>query len=97
MCFSSRDFVRNPLGGTPGCADRYLHQQFQMKYFNHMKAIRHILNTGQGVVMEKSPFSDYVYWDAAYRQGWVAPECKKTKKCQILAGCRMPLLMFFQP
>jgi len=75
-----RDWVKNPLGGPDGCSDRFLQRNYMMKYFNHMTAIRHILNTGQGVVMEKSPFSDFTIWDAAYNQGWVAPESMKFQK-----------------
>ena len=38
---------------------------------------RHILNTGQGVVMEQSPYSDYVHWDAGFNQGWIDSGSKK--------------------
>ena len=52
-------------------------------------AIRHILNTGQGVVMEQCANSDHIYFNAAYNAGWVQPESKffyirsyVKKKCQ---------------
>ena len=39
-------------------------------------AIRHILNTGQGVVMEQCANSDHIYFNAAYNAGWVQQESK---------------------
>ena len=30
--------------------------------------LAHIFNTGQGVVTERSPHSDWVYFEAAYQQ-----------------------------
>merc|ERR1719317_1585719 len=30
--------------------------------------LAHIFNTGEGIVTERSPFSDWIYFDAAYRQ-----------------------------
>ena len=40
-------------------------------FFQYIDALAHIFNTGQGVVIERSPFSDWIYFDAAYNQGWI--------------------------
>ena len=42
-----------------------------------MDCLEHIFNTGQGVVTERSPHSDYVYIDAAYQQGWIDRSTKQ--------------------
>ena len=75
--FDEKDFCRNPLGGaTDTTCDRYHAYQYFLKWLHQLKAIRHILNTGQGVVMEKGANADYIYLEAAYQQGWITPESK---------------------
>lgn len=81
--YDEKDFSRNPLGPVAGCADRMLIDLFKLKFYNHIFAIRHILNTGQGVVMEGSPFSDYAHFEAAFNQGWVDLETKKAYKLML--------------
>jgi len=71
-----KDFIRNPLGIAHGAADRMLWRQTYLRFRNHIMAIRHILNTGQGVVMEQCANSDHIYFNAAYNAGWVQPETK---------------------
>ena len=72
-----KDFFRNPLGKPLGAMDRFLYRTYFLKFLHQMDAIRHILNTGQGVVMEKSAHGDYCYFNAAYNAGWVQPEMKE--------------------
>lgn len=81
--WDEKDFSRNPLGPIPGGADRLHVRMFSMKFINHVFAIRHILNTGQGVVMEGSPFSDYALFEAAYNQGWIDSETRKYYKVML--------------
>lgn len=70
-CFDEKDFARNPVGPVEGSCDRYRVRRYMLKYVNHIAAIRHIFNTGQGVVTCGSPFSDKVYFGAAYNAGWI--------------------------
>jgi len=74
--YDEMDFSRNPVGPVEGCGDRFCLEVFKQKYKSHINAIRHILNTGQGVVMEGSPYSDYAFFEAAYNQGWVDRESR---------------------
>jgi len=69
--YDEKDFARNPVGPVEGSADRFHLDIWYEKYRNHIKALQHIFNTGQGVVMEGTPFNDYAYFDAAYNQGWI--------------------------
>ena len=39
--------------------------------------------SGQGVVMEGSPFSDYATVDAAFKQGWIDVESKFFLTCGV--------------
>ena len=39
-----------------------------LRYVKYVDMLAHIFNTGQGVVTERSPHSDWVYFEAAYQQ-----------------------------
>lgn len=73
-CFGEKDFIKNPLGSCEGASDRYHGRVLKMKWLNQLKAERHILNTGQGVVMEGCAHSDYCHFNAAYNAGWILDE-----------------------
>ena len=47
-----------------------------MKWINQFRAMQHILNTGQGVVMEGCANADYCHLNAAYQAGWIQDEMK---------------------
>ena len=51
-------------------------RNFCLKFEQYMNALRHILNTGEGVILEQSCFSDYVIWEAALKAGWIEKGCK---------------------
>ena len=72
-----KDFFKNPLGKPLGAMDRFLYRTFFLKFLHQLDAIRHILNTGQGVVLEKCAQADYCYFNAAYNAGWVQPEMRE--------------------
>lgn len=69
--YDEKDFSRNPLGPVEGCTDRLMCYLHKLKFTNHVKALGHILNTGQGVVMEGTPYTDHIYLNAVYKQGWI--------------------------
>jgi len=75
-CFDEKDFFRNPMGDYEGTCDRYHHRIYKMKWVNQLRAQQHILNTGQGVVMEGCANSDPAYFNAAYQAGWIQDEMK---------------------
>jgi len=68
--YDEKKFAQDPLGQDGGL-DRMLYQLHVMRYLQYVDNLAHIFNTGQGVVTERSPFSDWVYFDAAYNQGWI--------------------------
>lgn len=74
--YDEKDFARDPLGPVPGCADRLLLALYRLKWRQYWLALRHLFNTGQGVVLEGSPFSDYCGWTAAYNAGWVEKDSR---------------------
>ncbi|XP_034418385.1 NADH dehydrogenase [ubiquinone] 1 alpha subcomplex subunit 10, mitochondrial isoform X1 [Cyclopterus lumpus] len=48
---------------------------YTMRLLQYADAIEHLLTTGQGVVLERSPFSDFVFLDAMFNEGYIRPEC----------------------
>jgi len=91
--YDEKDFARNPVGPVEGCSDRLHIHLFKLKYRNHIHALRHIFNTGQGVVMEGTPYNDYAYFDAAYNQGWI----DRNSRNRYNDICRMCLHMLLKP
>jgi thymidylate kinase len=91
--YDEKDFARNPVGPVEGCGDRFHIDIYKEKFRSHLYALKHILNTGQGVVMEGCPASDYAYFDAAYNQGWIDRESRKAYK----EACRMSLHRLMRP
>nr|CAG4640839.1 EOG090X05NZ [Eulimnadia texana] len=46
--------------------------KYMLRYGQHIDAITHILNTGQGVVLSRCSHSDYVFTEAMYKQGFIS-------------------------
>uniref|UniRef100_A0A673T741 NADH dehydrogenase [ubiquinone] 1 alpha subcomplex subunit 10, mitochondrial n=1 Tax=Suricata suricatta TaxID=37032 RepID=A0A673T741_SURSU len=45
------------------------------RLLQYSDALEHLLGTGQGVVLERSIFSDFVFLDAMYTQGFIRKQC----------------------
>ncbi|XP_053838171.1 NADH dehydrogenase [ubiquinone] 1 alpha subcomplex subunit 10, mitochondrial-like isoform X2 [Vidua macroura] len=48
---------------------------FGSRVLQYADALEHLLSTGQGVVLERSPYSDFVFLDAMLKQGYVHKRC----------------------
>lgn len=54
---------------------RYLCQRMYIfRYSLYIDAVAEVLNTGKGVVLDRSPFSDFVFVEAMYQQGYLSKE-----------------------
>lgn len=49
---------------------------YRQRYAQYIDALIHLLSTGQGVVLERSPFSDFVFADAMFKTGWLPRDSK---------------------
>jgi len=45
---------------------------YRYKYFLYCDALTHLLNTGQGAVIERSPYSDWIFAEAMYKFGYIS-------------------------
>ncbi|CAD6188372.1 unnamed protein product [Caenorhabditis auriculariae] len=64
-------FYKNPMDDmTAVMQDRI----FKCRFDQYLNALAHILNTGQGVVLERTPHSDFVFTNAMRSKSFVGPE-----------------------
>ncbi|XP_059559756.1 NADH dehydrogenase [ubiquinone] 1 alpha subcomplex subunit 10, mitochondrial isoform X1 [Myotis daubentonii] len=64
---------------------------YASRLLQYADALEHLLSTGQGVVLERSIYSDFVFLDAMYKQGYIRRQCvdhynevKKVTICEYL-------------
>jgi len=69
--WDEKDFARDPMGGHDGAIDRLHAKIYYLKFNQYLAALRHLMNTGQGCVLERTAYTDYAYFNAAYNQGWI--------------------------
>ncbi|XP_029462352.1 NADH dehydrogenase [ubiquinone] 1 alpha subcomplex subunit 10, mitochondrial [Rhinatrema bivittatum] len=48
---------------------------YNMRILQYSDALEHLLSTGQGVILERSPFSDYVFLEAMLKENYIRKEC----------------------
>uniref|UniRef100_A0A8C6WPM4 NADH dehydrogenase [ubiquinone] 1 alpha subcomplex subunit 10, mitochondrial n=1 Tax=Neogobius melanostomus TaxID=47308 RepID=A0A8C6WPM4_9GOBI len=73
MC-SLEKFYTDPKAAD-GNSYRLQHWMYLMRLLQYSDAIEHMLTTGQGVILERSPFSDMVFLEAMSKQGYIRKEC----------------------
>lgn len=47
-------------------------RMLMLRYSRYIDALAHILSTGQGVVSNRCPYSDYVFLEAMYKSGYIS-------------------------
>ncbi|KAL0861288.1 hypothetical protein ABMA27_008849 [Loxostege sticticalis] len=57
-------------------AGNYQIMMYIARYSQYIDALAHLLNTGQGVVLERSPYSDFVFLEAMVSQKYVSKGVK---------------------
>ncbi|XP_051565905.1 NADH dehydrogenase [ubiquinone] 1 alpha subcomplex subunit 10, mitochondrial [Myxocyprinus asiaticus] len=48
---------------------------YLMRLLQYSDAVEHLLSTGQGVILERSPFSDMVFLEAMFKEGFIRKQC----------------------
>ncbi|NWX84115.1 NDUAA dehydrogenase, partial [Nothoprocta pentlandii] len=63
----------------PKCPDGHSYRLqawvFGNRVIQYADALEHLLSTGQGVVLERSPYSDFVFLDAMFKEGYIHKRC----------------------
>ncbi|XP_073330102.1 NADH dehydrogenase [ubiquinone] 1 alpha subcomplex subunit 10, mitochondrial [Pagrus major] len=73
MC-SLEKFYTDPKAAD-GNSYRLQLWMYAMRLLQYSDAIEHLLTTGQGVILERSPFSDMVFLEAMFKHGYIRKEC----------------------
>lgn len=71
---SLEKFYEDPKSPN-GNSYRLQNWMFGMRMLQYSDALEHLLSTGQGVVLERSPYSDFVFLEAMLKNGYIRPEC----------------------
>lgn len=64
-------FYKNPADDLTAVMQNRI---YECRWEQYLNALAHIFNTGQGVVLEKSVHSDFVYVNAMRDKNWLSPE-----------------------
>uniref|UniRef100_A0A0N4ZX08 NADH dehydrogenase [ubiquinone] 1 alpha subcomplex subunit 10, mitochondrial n=1 Tax=Parastrongyloides trichosuri TaxID=131310 RepID=A0A0N4ZX08_PARTI len=67
-------FYKNPISDMTAVMQERI---FNCKFDQYLNALAHILNTGQGVVLERSPYSDFVFANAMRAKNYIGLEFLK--------------------
>lgn len=67
--FDINNFLINPRHRLTAC---FQILQYSVKYSQYIDALAHLLSTGQGVVLDRSPYSDFVFVEAMYKAGYMS-------------------------
>ncbi|XP_046903749.1 NADH dehydrogenase [ubiquinone] 1 alpha subcomplex subunit 10, mitochondrial [Hypomesus transpacificus] len=60
---------------SDGNSYRLQYWMYVMRLLQYSNALEHLITTGQGVVLERSPFSDMVFVEAMFKQGYIRKQC----------------------
>uniref|UniRef100_Q8MVA8 NADH dehydrogenase [ubiquinone] 1 alpha subcomplex subunit 10, mitochondrial n=1 Tax=Ixodes scapularis TaxID=6945 RepID=Q8MVA8_IXOSC len=59
---------------------------FQLRFERYLDALVHLLNTGEGVVLKRSPFSDFVFAETMHKFGYISKLALKAYNLMKEAG-----------
>lgn len=70
----TRTFDHVNFNCTPNhrLAGNFQIMMYNARYSQYIDALTHLFNTGQGVVLERSPYSDFVFLEAMYSQKFIS-------------------------
>ncbi|XP_043861388.1 NADH dehydrogenase [ubiquinone] 1 alpha subcomplex subunit 10, mitochondrial [Dromiciops gliroides] len=71
---SLEKFYDDP-SSNDGNAYRLQSWLYANRLLQYSDALEHLLSTGQGVVLERSIFSDFVFMEAMFKQGFIRKQC----------------------
>lgn len=72
--FDIKDFLKNPKHKLVA---RMQIQQFVVRLSQYYDALAHLLSTGQGVVLDRCLYSDFVFAEAMFKNGYLSKKAYK--------------------
>jgi len=67
--FDIKDFLMNPRHRLVAS---FQLRQYVVKYSQYIDALAHVFSTGQGVILDRCVYSDFVFLEAMYKRGFVS-------------------------
>lgn len=71
--FDVKNFLANP--NAPRTAQFQI-RMYMLRFSRYIDSLAHVLNTGQGVVCNRCPWSDYVFLEAMFKNGWISSNAR---------------------
>ncbi|XP_043499572.1 NADH dehydrogenase [ubiquinone] 1 alpha subcomplex subunit 10, mitochondrial [Polistes fuscatus] len=76
---------------------------FQITYYllklnAYLESLLHLLSTGEGVVLNRCVYSDFVFMEAMYKSGYINRECRRCYKKIVestIGNCKRPSLVIY--
>ena len=93
--FDVTDFLLNPRHRL---AATFQFRQYIAKYSQYIDALAHVLSTGQGVILDRSVYSDFIFLEAMYMKRFISPPARSiyydVRKCTIHELLRPHLIIY---
>lgn len=73
-CFDEKDFLldpRNPLAATLQI------EKYIIRFEQYVDAMTHLLSTGQGLVFDRSCYSDFVFLEAMFKSNYISRDARR--------------------
>ncbi|XP_067005754.1 NADH dehydrogenase [ubiquinone] 1 alpha subcomplex subunit 10, mitochondrial [Anabrus simplex] len=71
--YDVKSFCQNPKHENTA---RFQIQMYQLRYSQYIDALAHVLSTGQGVVLERCAYSDFVFVETMFKSGYISKGAK---------------------
>ncbi|OQV19164.1 NADH dehydrogenase [ubiquinone] 1 alpha subcomplex subunit 10, mitochondrial [Hypsibius exemplaris] len=72
--FGIKEFYEDP---THALVARMQVSKYVARYYQYCEALLHLFSTGQGVILERSAYSDFVFVDAMMKNGYVGRPARR--------------------
>ncbi|CAG5102026.1 Similar to ND-42: NADH dehydrogenase [ubiquinone] 1 alpha subcomplex subunit 10 [Cotesia congregata] len=67
--FDLNMFLKDPKGRNSASIQ---HGYYMMKYRQYIRALQHLFSTGEGVILQRCPWSDMVFANAMFQSGYIS-------------------------
>ncbi|KAJ9594867.1 hypothetical protein L9F63_013828, partial [Diploptera punctata] len=67
--YDEKDFCKDPNHRS---AARFQVLKYKLRFEQYVDALAHLMNTGQGVVLERCAYSDYVFAETMFKSGYIS-------------------------
>lgn len=73
-CFDEKDFCRNPKHRL---ASNFQIQKYILRFEQYVDSLAHLLSTGQGLVFDRSCYSDFVFMETMFRNNMINRDVRR--------------------